>query len=31
MPPEGIRLGGDPILHYSGRQDVVIWPLEEVT
>jgi uncharacterized protein len=30
MPPEGIRLEGEPLLHYSRRQDVVIWPLEEV-
>jgi uncharacterized protein YqjF (DUF2071 family) len=30
MPPDGITLEGDPILHYSRRQDVVIWPLEEV-
>ena len=28
MPPEGIELGGEPLLHYSRRQDVVIWPLE---
>ena len=30
MPPESLRLEGDPLLHYSARQDVVIWPLEEV-
>jgi uncharacterized protein YqjF (DUF2071 family) len=30
MPPDRIRLEGDPLLHYSARQDVVIWPLEEV-
>ena len=30
MPPEWARLEGDPLLHYSARQDVVIWPLEEV-
>jgi uncharacterized protein len=27
MPPDGIVLKGDPLLHFSGRQDVVIWPL----
>jgi uncharacterized protein len=31
MPPDGITLTGEPVLHYSRRQDVVIWPLEEVT
>ena len=30
MPPEGIRLEDDPLLHFSRRQDVVIWPLREV-
>jgi uncharacterized protein YqjF (DUF2071 family) len=30
MPPDGITLEGEPVLHYSRRQDVVIWPLEEV-
>jgi uncharacterized protein YqjF (DUF2071 family) len=30
MPPDDISLDGDPLLHYSGRQDVVIWPPEEV-
>jgi uncharacterized protein YqjF (DUF2071 family) len=30
MPPEGIDVGGDPLLHFSRRQDVVIWPLEPV-
>lgn len=28
MPPVAIE--GDPLLHYSERQDVVIWPLEPV-
>jgi uncharacterized protein YqjF (DUF2071 family) len=28
MPPPGIDLDGEPLLHYSERQDVVIWPLE---
>jgi uncharacterized protein YqjF (DUF2071 family) len=30
MPPDGIGLDGEPLLHYSARQDVVIWPLVEV-
>ena len=25
-----VALGGDPLLHYSERQDVVIWPLERL-
>jgi uncharacterized protein len=25
--PYGIRLSGDPVLHYAHRQDVVFWPL----
>jgi uncharacterized protein len=28
IPPEELSLRGDPLLHYSQRQDVVIWPLE---
>jgi uncharacterized protein len=28
MPPPGIELRGEPLLHYSERQDVVIWSLE---
>jgi uncharacterized protein YqjF (DUF2071 family) len=28
MPPDGIELRGEPLLHYSERQDVVIWGLE---
>jgi uncharacterized protein YqjF (DUF2071 family) len=28
MPPAGIELRGEPLLHYSRRQDVVIWALE---
>jgi uncharacterized protein YqjF (DUF2071 family) len=27
MPPDGIALEGQPLLHFSARQDVVIWPL----
>jgi hypothetical protein len=26
--PQGITLQGDPLLHYSARQDVLIWRLE---
>jgi uncharacterized protein YqjF (DUF2071 family) len=26
--PFGIRLEGDPVVHFSARQDVVIWPLD---
>jgi uncharacterized protein len=30
MPPSGIELlDEDPLLHFSARQDVVIWPLED--
>jgi len=28
MAPSALRLEGEPVLHYSARQDVVIWPLE---
>jgi uncharacterized protein len=28
MAPEGIELGDDPLLHYSSREDVLLWPLE---
>jgi len=27
MPPDEIVLEGEPVLHFSARQDVVIWPL----
>jgi uncharacterized protein YqjF (DUF2071 family) len=30
MPPEEIRLDGEPVLHLSARQDVVIWALKPV-
>jgi uncharacterized protein YqjF (DUF2071 family) len=30
MPPAPLWLQGEPLLHYSARQDVVIWPLAEV-
>ena len=29
--PFGIRLDGEPMLHFAPRQDVVIWPLEPVS
>jgi uncharacterized protein len=30
MPPKGVELVDDePLLHFSARQDVVIWPLED--
>jgi uncharacterized protein YqjF (DUF2071 family) len=30
IPPPGIRLvDAEPLLHYSARQDVVIWSLED--
>jgi uncharacterized protein YqjF (DUF2071 family) len=31
MAPEDVRLQGDPLLHYSARQDVLIWPVEDVS
>ena len=31
MPPDGVTLAGDPVVHYSRRQDVVIWGLDDVT
>jgi uncharacterized protein len=31
MPPDDLVLEGEPLLHYSARQDVVIWPLERVS
>jgi uncharacterized protein len=31
MAPEGIEFDGEPLFHYSRRQDVVIWALTEVT
>jgi uncharacterized protein len=31
MPPDWVALAGEPLLHFSARQDVVIWPLEPVT
>jgi hypothetical protein len=30
MPPRGLDVDGDPLLLYSARRDVVIWPLEDV-
>jgi uncharacterized protein YqjF (DUF2071 family) len=31
MPPDWARLEGEPVFHFSRRQDVVIWPLEPVS
>jgi uncharacterized protein YqjF (DUF2071 family) len=30
MPPDGLEAEGEPLCHYSGRQDVLIWELEPV-
>jgi uncharacterized protein YqjF (DUF2071 family) len=30
MPPDWLRLDDEPLFHCSGRQDVLIWPLERV-
>jgi uncharacterized protein len=30
MPPDGIDVYSEPLLHFSRRQDVLIWPLERV-
>ena len=30
MPPDEIRLEGDPVVHFSARQDVIVWPLRPV-
>ena len=30
MPPDGIDLDGEPLLHLSERQDVVLWPLRGI-
>ena len=30
MPPSTLQLDDEPVLHYSARQDVVIWPLTGV-
>jgi uncharacterized protein YqjF (DUF2071 family) len=30
MPPDWLRLDDEPLFQYSGRQDVLIWPLEPV-
>ena len=30
MTPASLQPEGDPLFHYSARQDVLIWPLEEV-
>ena len=30
MAPDRVDVAGDPLLHFSARQDVVIWPLREI-
>ena len=30
MPPDGLDVAGEPLLHFSKRQDVVLWPLAPV-
>jgi uncharacterized protein YqjF (DUF2071 family) len=30
MPPDGLEVAGEPLLHYSSRLDVLIWPLQRV-
>jgi uncharacterized protein YqjF (DUF2071 family) len=30
MPPDGLETAGTPLVHYSRRQDVLIWELERV-
>jgi len=30
MPPDGVELTGEPLLHFSKRLDVVLWPLAPV-
>ncbi len=30
IPPDGLDVGGEPLLHYAWRQDVLIWQLERV-
>jgi uncharacterized protein YqjF (DUF2071 family) len=31
MPPDGIELDGEPRFHLADRQDVVIWPIEQIS
>jgi uncharacterized protein YqjF (DUF2071 family) len=30
IPPDGLEVRGEPLLHYAGRQDVLIWELRPV-
>ena len=30
MAPAGLEVSGEPLVHFSDRQDVLIWPLEPV-
>jgi uncharacterized protein YqjF (DUF2071 family) len=31
MPPSELAVEGEPVLHFSRRQDVLVWPLEEAS
>jgi hypothetical protein len=30
MGPDGVRLEGEPLLHFAVRQDVIVWPLQPI-
>ena len=30
IPPDGLEVAGEPLVHFSGRQDVLIWALEAI-
>jgi uncharacterized protein len=30
MPPDGLQVDDEPLVHYAERQDVLIWPLQHV-
>jgi uncharacterized protein YqjF (DUF2071 family) len=30
MAPDGVRLEGEPLLHFAARQDVLVWPLAPI-
>jgi hypothetical protein len=30
MAPDGVRLEGEPLLHFGARQDVLVWPLAPI-
>jgi uncharacterized protein YqjF (DUF2071 family) len=31
IPPDGLEVRGEPLLHYSTRQDTLVWPLRRVS